>query len=123
MKSLSIVSYLGVVVSVAGIIYTSAMYLSLSAVSAASEPLSLVMSGQKIISTKIEAALPSGSNRELVLNELKARHEQYASLYETLTKVITDTKRYVFNGVLMWISIGVISISILIRCEKLRKQK
>lgn len=120
MKTLSIITCLGVILGIGGATYSSMQYISLSNSAAVITSLS---PSRDIMGEKIESVLADHNSKNLILNELKSRYEHSASLHSALVNSISTSKTQAVIEILMWISASIFFVIMLVRIEVLRRQK
>lgn len=117
-SALSILSCLGVILSTAVAVYSLAGYLALS-----NSAKAIVAPSEDMIAPKIETLLAEHENKSLILGELKARHEQNASLHATLTKMAAESKGRAMNETILWTGAGTFFFGLLVFAENLRRRE
>ena len=117
-RTFIIISCLGVVLSIGATVYASISYLALSR---SAETILGLAPGRDLVVSKFDAALMDNKDRELILNELKTRHEHSVSLHAALTRVSANSKARALEEILLWIGASIIFSVLLLRCDVLRR--
>lgn len=121
-RSLSILCFVDVLVCVAGFSYSTAEYFSKTALSVMSASMSPVVAGKAVVTAKIGEMPAKDKNRDLILNEFKARNREYMSLYDVLAASIANSKIHALIELLLWLAVGAICTVVLGRLEVIRRR-
>lgn len=116
--ALTVISGLGVILSVGAAVNTVARYLTLSHRGGGLEALA---PGQHELPPSVASLLANEPNNAIVAAELRTRREIHAALHSALATIIADSKDNAKADAALWIGAGVLFFLLLLRSEKLRR--
>jgi hypothetical protein len=117
-RALTVISALGLILSTGAAVNAFARYLTLSHRTSTLEALA---PNQDDLAPKISSLLAEHPNKEMVVGELRTRHELSATLHSTLATIIADSKDNAKADTALWIGAAVLFFLVLLRSEELRR--
>lgn len=99
MRTLRIISVLGVLLSVGAGVYASMQYI---AVSRAAEIITFLSGQDDAAISKIQSLLEEHPSRDFVVSAFKSRHEQQVSLYQAYVEMASNWKSRSIQETALW---------------------
>ncbi len=96
---LVVISFFGAILSISAAAYMSIYYM---AVSHNYNAIELLAPSQDVILMKIDDLLTNHEAKNLIVNEIKSRHNQQISLHGILANVVMNNKTYAFWNAVLW---------------------
>lgn len=103
----SILVYVGLIWCAVSALYMTGQYFAFSSSEVVAQALEPT---QDIVLEKITYMPENKAKMEMILNELKSRHEQISKLHTSLTNLTSDAKGGARDGVLLWVGVLVIFV-------------
>jgi hypothetical protein len=118
MKKISAISLLGFILSFGGIMNSSIRYMNVSYALNSKA----LMDYEDVITPKISEFLINSEHKDLIIRELKSRHEFNNSLLSTVRNTFANSREYFLSEIILWGCAGGLFLISLFFVERSRRQ-
>lgn len=115
MKTLRIISVLGVILSAGAALYASMQYIALSH---STEIIGSLSQSNDVAIPKIQAMLDGHTGQGIILDALKSQHGQIASLHQAYLEIAVNGKFRAVQETALWIIAGFFFLIVLARTHE-----
>lgn len=117
-RTLTVISALGFILSTGAAVNAFARYLTLYH---RTSTLDTLAPDRDSLAPRLSSLLAEHPNKEIVVGELRTRHELNTTLHSTLVTIIADSKDNAKADTVLWIGEAVLFFLVLLRSEQLRR--